>query len=383
LPFKPGDPLDPDALLEAQRRLSELGPFDRVEVDPLRPPPAPFADVRIALRERRPWHVDLGLGYSTFEGARAFVELGHDNLFGTARTATLRLRVSERGDRTDLTYGEPRVLGTLWRGSADVFRERRVEIGFALERVGVGVTVQRDLFVDVIRRLRGIVRYELSEVDRFDVDPTLADADVVPGRERIATVTPELTLDRRDRPLDPSRGSFHLVSLRSGGLALGGDADFLKARLETHWFFDWLRPTVIGLSARVGLAGALFDTEALPIEERFLAGGSTTVRGYRENRLGPLDDKGNPTGGNALVVLNAEWRFPVWRWIGGAVFIDAGALASEVHRLSLDHFKTGAGLGLRVSTPVGPLRLDVGYPLDGIRRQEPEPRAYLSVGHAF
>ncbi|MBI2218683.1 MAG: outer membrane protein assembly factor BamA [Candidatus Rokubacteria bacterium] len=383
LPFSAGDVFDPDALVEAQRRLSALGAFDRVEVDPLRPPAVPFADVRVGVRERRPWHVDLGVGYATFEGPRGFVELGHDNLLGTARTATLRHRISERGDRTDLTYGEPRVFGTLWQGSADLFRERRQELGFRSERYGTAVAVQRELVPEHVRGLRAVVRYDLSQLERFDVDPTLAAADVTRGRERIAALTPELTLERRDRPLDPTRGGFHLVSLRTGGLVFGGDADFLKSRLETHWFFDWLRPTVVAFSARLGLAGALLESATLPIEERFQAGGSTTVRGYRENRLGPLDDKGNPTGGNALAVFNAEWRFPVWRWIGGAAFFDTGALASEVERLGPEDFKSGVGVGLRLSTPVGPLRLDVGYPLDTVRRHDREPRVYLSVGHAF
>ena len=159
--------------------------------------------------------------------------------------------------------------------------------------------------------------------------------------------------------------------------------EFLKARLETHWFFDWLRPTVVAVSARLGLAGPLRDAADLPIEERFLAGGGATVRGYRENRLGPLDDKGNPTGGNALAIFNLEWRFPLWRWLGGALFVDTGALASEVSRLGFEDLKTGIGAGLRVATPVGPLRVDVGYPLDSVARQDRVLRLYLSVGHAF
>lgn len=383
LPFAPGQPLDPDALVEAQRRLATLGPFDRVDVEPLRPPAEPFADVRVTVRERRPWHVDLGLGYTTFEGARAFVELGHDNLFGTARTATFRQRLSERGNRSDLRYGEPRVAGTRWDGTAELLREERQEIGYDLERLGAALALQRDLLVERIRGLRTVVRYEVAQVERFDIDRSLGGAEIVTGGERIATLTPELTLDRRDRPLDPSTGSFHLLSLRGGDARLGSDASFLKGRLETQWFFDRLPPTVVALSARIGLAGPYAGTAALPIEERFVAGGSTTVRGYRENRLGPLDDKGNPTGGNAAIVLNAEWRFPLWRWFGGAGFADTGAVASEVARLEPGDFKMGVGAGLRVSTPVGPLRLDMGYPLDTVARQPRELRFYLSVGHAF
>jgi Omp85 superfamily domain len=147
-------------------------------------------------------------------------------------------------------------------------------------------------------------------VHRFDIDATLVDADVTRGRELIATITPDLTLDRRDRPLDPRRGSFHLASVEVGSFGLGGATDFLETRLEAAGHLDQLRPTVLALGARLGLATPLGDTTDLPIEERSFAGGATTVRGYRERRLGPLDAKGNPLGGNALVVLNVEWRFP-------------------------------------------------------------------------
>jgi outer membrane protein insertion porin family len=384
LEVAPGDPLNPEELVEAQRRLAELGIFDRVDVEPLRPPPAPFADVIVTVRERKPWRVDFGAGYSTYEGIRGSLELGRDNLFGTARSFTLRGRLSERGDRTDLVYVEPWVLGTRWRGDVNLFRERRDEIGFEFERYGIAVGIGRELAPEIpVHGLRAALRYELSHVDRFDIDPTLVTADVQPGAERISTITPELTLDRRDQPFDPHRGSFHLLSVRTGGVFLGGDADFVKSRLETHWFLDWIPPTVLAVSARLGLAAPLLDDDTLPIEERFFAGGATTVRGYREQRLGPLDSRGNPTGGNAQLIFNVEWRFPIWRWFGGAVFFDTGTVVSEIGELDLDQLRSGVGVGLRASTPVGPLRLDVGYPLDRIEREDQELRVYVTVGYPF
>ncbi|HEX6209796.1 MAG TPA: outer membrane protein assembly factor BamA, partial [Methylomirabilota bacterium] len=356
LPLAAGDPFDPDALVEAQRKLALLGLFESVEVEPLRPAPVPFADVTVTVREGKPWHLAGGVGYSTFEGGRGFAEVGHDNLFGTGRSLALRFRLSERADRADLLYREPWLLGTRWQGEGDLFYERREEIGFDLERRGLALGAQRELWPERIRGLRGAVRYEISQVDRFDIDSTLVAEDIRPGRELLSTVTPELTLDRRDQPLDPRSGSFHLASLEVGGFVLGGDADFLKTRLETAWFLDWLRPTVLALGLRLGLATPFGDTADLPIEKRFFAGGATTVRGYRERRLGPLDAKGNPLGGNALVVLNVEWRFPLWRWLDGAIFVDSGAVTARVADLSIDELRSGVGAGVRLRTPVGPLR---------------------------
>jgi len=295
----------------------------------------------------------------------------------------LRLRVSERGERADVLYREPWLLGTPWVGDGDLFYEQRDEIGYDLERVGLALGVQRDLWVERIRGLRGAVRYEIARVDRSDVDPTLLEEHVREGTEVVASVTNEVTLDRRDHPLDPRRGSFHLASLEVGGAALGGEADFVKARLETAWFLDWLPPTVLAVGLRLGLATTLGDTVEIPIEKRFFAGGATTVRGYRERRLGPLDDKGNPTGGDGFLVLNLEWRFPIWRWLGGAVFLDTGAVTARATDLAPDELRTGVGAGLRVASPVGPVRLDVGYPLDSVPGQEQTFRVYVTVGYPF
>src|SRR5262249_58154942 len=104
----------------------------------------------------------------------------------------------------------------------------------------------------------------------------------------------------------------------------------------------------------LGLATTLGDTPALPIQDRFFAGGATTVRGYREDRLGPLDARGNPVGGNGLAIANLEWRFPIWRWIGGTLFFDAGARTPPVRALHSDALPPRGRGGVPVQTPRGP-----------------------------
>jgi len=198
----------------------------------------------------------------------------------------------------------------------------------------------------------------------------------------VASVAGALTWDRRDAPLDPRSGSLHLVSFETASDALGGNVNFLKARLETSWAFSWLPPTVVALAARLGLATPYGGSQDLPIEDRFYAGGADTVRGYRSERVGPLDANGNPTGGNGLVVLNAEWRFPIWRVLGGAVFVDAGAVTPEVRQLALNAFRVGVGGGLRLNTPVGPLRVDFGYALTPIPGED-RFQVYFAFGNPF
>ena len=388
LPFQSGDLLLPDKLLQGQKRLGDFAAFDGVSIDPLRPPPDPFADVEVTLRERKPWHLDFGVGYSNAEGARGFIEAGHDDVLGTGASVSIRQRGSFGGEatrwsqRTDLLGRVPFIFGSPWWLDADLFQASSGQLGYDLTQIGLWLDAHRDIFVDQIRGLRLDLRYRVESVRYSSVDPNLIEADVTPGRQLISSITPMLTLDRRDEPLDPTRGSFHQISVETGSRYLGSDIEFVKGWLETRWFWKWPAPTVMAVAGRLGLAEPYGGSAALAIQDRFYAGGATTIRGYREDRVGPLDAKGNPIGGNATAILNLEWRFPIWRWLGGAVFVDTGAVTPEISGLGFDAFKTGAGGGLRIKTPVGPIRFDVGYALSRIP-DESRVQFYVTVGNPF
>lgn len=388
IPFKPGDPFDPELLAETEHRLSRLGLFERIQVGPLRPPQVPFADVEVSLREGKPWRVEFGGGYGTDRGWRGLVEIGHDNLFGTGRSASIREKLTEDGDRTDLTYRTPWLFGMPLQGDATLFREQWQELGYKRQGAGLATGVLREFFrepLSDISRMRVGLRYQLEWVRRYDIDPSLLATNsetISEGSQIVARITPALTLDYRDNVLDPSRGSLHTISVDLAGPYVGSEVSFVRSRLETAWYLDWLAPVVIAVGGRLGLAAPLSDTPALPIEDRFYAGGALTVRGYPQDKIGPLDSSGNPTGGNALVIFNLESRFPIWRWLSGVVFVDTGAVTPVVSDLSSGAFKTGVGGGLRIKTPVGPLRLDVGYALNPIEGEN-RWQLYFAIGHAF
>lgn len=388
LPFAPGDPWNPEVLADTERRLSALGLFDRVQIGPLQPPPAPFADVEITIREGRPWRVEVGGGYGTDQGWRGILEVGNDNLRGTGQSASAREKLTNYGDRTDLTYRLPWLLGTPLKGDLGLFREYRNQFGYKLDQAGFATGVERTLFPVPFKdlyRLRLGLRYQLAWVRQHDVSPSLetggADA-IVPGSQIVAKISPAVTLDYRDNVVDPKRGSFHTISVDLAGAYLGSQASFVKSSLETKWFFEWPPQTTLALGARLGLATPYGNSNSLPSQERFYAGGSTTIRGYPQDKVGPLDKNGNPFGGNALTVGNLEWRFPIWRWLSGVAFVDTGALTEDVGNLRLSAFKTGVGGGLRITTPIGPVRFDAGYALNPIENTG-RWQFYIAIGHAF
>ncbi len=142
---------------------------------------------------------------------------------------------------------------------------------------------------------------------------------------------------------------------------------------------------MLELKGRVGVADSYDDSDKVPIYERYFLGGASTVRGYRERRLGPRDlGNGDPVGGNAYWVFNAEETFPIYPdLIKGAIFFDIGALYAEIEDFGDTDPVSGAGFGVRVKTPIGPVKLDAGYPLDDVEGEKKKLRFYFSISQGF
>ena len=239
----------------------------------------------------------------------------------------------------------PFLLGTPWWLDVDIFQASSRQLGYDLSQYGIWLDAHRELFPERIRGLRGDLRYRIVQARYWDVDPGLAAEDVEPGTQLIISVTPMLTPGSARRAAGPDARSFHQVAVETGARVLGSDVQFVKGQFETRWYFDWVPKTVIAVAGRLGLASPYGGTDALVIQDRFYAGGATTVRGYREDRLGPLDARGNPVGGNATAVLNLEWRFPLYRWLGGAVFVDSGAVTPKISDLDFGALRTASAEG--------------------------------------
>ena len=140
------------------------------------------------------------------------------------------------------------------------------------------------------------------------------------------------------------------------------------------------RRIVLASAVRLGL-GRGFDQDLIP-SERFYAGGGTSVRGFAEDGLGGVDFFGDPRGGNGMLILNQEARVPLFGWVHGVAFVDAGNVFEKASEFSLTNLEAGAGGGLRINSPFALLRIDFGVPLTNRPRQTTRPlvlrhRAFL------
>jgi outer membrane protein insertion porin family len=167
------------------------------------------------------------------------------------------------------------------------------------------------------------------------------------------------------------------VSFDNASPWLGSDFRNRKLLMQQYLFVP-LGKIVLASRAQVGFA---FGPDPLAIDDRFRAGGATSVRGYAEESLGPHDAQGVPLGGDRLVILNQEARFPMFKWVNGVVFVDAGNIFAKEEDWSSLH--VGYGFGLRIDAKGVLLRGDIGFPSTPLPNSSKSTRFYFGFGHIF
>jgi outer membrane protein assembly factor BamA len=185
--------------------------------------------------------------------------------------------------------------------------------------------------------------------------------------------------DERDSLTDPKRGVFWTATTALSRTWLGSDVDYMRLYGQLFAYVP-LGPLVWAQGLRVGVVPG--EDPLLLLENRFRAGGPTTVRGFEQNGLGPQTPEGDSLGGQAIVVVNQELRFPIWRDLKGGVFWDAGNVWLLSDQFRSSDLRQSVGGGLRYMLPFGPIRVEYGWIL---KRQPGEPRGrfVFGLGHAF
>jgi outer membrane protein insertion porin family len=195
-----------------------------------------------------------------------------------------------------------------------------------------------------------------------------------------------LTFDSRDNVFDTTKGNLLVGSLELAGGPLGGDKDFVKFYGRASHYFPLFNNSALELRGRVGLVDPYGNSDKVPIYERFFAGGADTIRGYRERKVGPVDPLSkDPLGGESMVIGNLEYLYPVFKFLKVAAFYDIGNVGAKVGDVTDGGFKSGTGLGVRIKTPFGPVKLDYGIPMNKESGEDTKGsgRFHFSMSHNF
>ena len=407
LTFHQGEWFNRRTLLESRDRLFQTGLYVSVVIVPEVITPDDTVPIRVEIRERNLRWFGVGAGFGTEDQFRASLDWNNRNIFGTGKIASLEVVFSELFSHRDIehryqfTLIEPWMFGTRTAGALSLshFRqnienfeipsgenEGEVIEGYRLIESKIGFSLSKDL----TRFTRGSVAYSIGWADARDPSEPVESDLLKP--DAIGAITLSVERDSRDHLLDPSRGSRSYLSTEYAGFVLGGDNHYLLSIVEGASYARLPGSSIFAYRAQVNYLRPLASREELPDYKRFRLGGANTVRGYRADTIGP---------GDYSLLLNVELRLPLFWKLAVAIFLDGGTawqnledikahdfrLHAPSDEVSRDEFRYGAGGGLRLNTPVGPIRLDYGKKLKrlisdaGVR--ESDSAWHISIGQAF
>jgi len=429
--IKPQEPLREGDVVESQRRLYNLGIFNRVTIEPQNPTGTDVdKDIAVLVEEAKRYTLAYGGGFEVQRLAstsnptsgqiqaapRGILEISKLNLTGRADTLSFKLRGSTLQGRALLGYSSPNTFGDPHLSfQATAFAEKTRDINTFTEQRYEG-SVQ---LTDQVTPLTTILfRYAFRQVRVSDLKILSQEIPLFNQPTLVSQFGVTWFRDSRNNPADASKGSFNSADFGVADTYFGSSASFLRFFLQNSTYHPIKRRFSFARSIRFGILAPYRDTVSLsfpapttpplptviPLPERFFAGGGTSLRGFALNQAGPRDSiTGFPVGGQAMLVLNQEFRFPmrlpfIGTSLGGALFYDGGNVYSRLNRISfrtnlpaptlalqnpaqppsstnlpmcvtncsneLNYFSHTAGLGFRYKTPVGPIRIDLGYQLN-------------------
>jgi outer membrane protein assembly factor BamA/autotransporter translocation and assembly factor TamB len=436
-----GDPFSYTSMLEAQRDLYRLGIFQRVEVQPEQAGTSVSdRDVVITVEEGKNLTLTGAVGLRATRGdqngtttpdetpgdpaddndgggmelhERVTIAAAHRNLFGTGRYLGIELVGGREEREAFLTYREPFISRWNVPLQLQVFQsDDQTRPGVQILQKGTSIEATKVAGLQTRWSMR--YEYKISKCDGGEICAQLAsDVPIDPELDldpelrsiQISSITPTFFWDRRDDIIDPHSGFFTSASVEYAFPLFSAKAGFLKEYLQGAYYLPIGEKTVLALSGRIGFIQPYAKKEdsdellGVPLSERFTAGGETTHRAFALDRLGNVCDDPRepadceptllrinngrilPLGGNSLFLANAEYRFPIFGPVGGAVFADVGNVFAG-SRIKFDQLRYGGGIGVRYLSPVGPLRIDFAMPVRAYEWED-KYQYFITLGYAF
>jgi len=398
-----GEPVSQATLFETERSLYQLGIFSRVDVEFV---PSGLEeterDVLIRVEEGKPRSVLYGIGWDSEGGVRGSLAFTDNNVWGKAYSLRTDLRWSQRDKRFRVLFNQPYLGDHPVSLTSTVFYEQEAPTDRPYEVTRYGARAEA-FRVYGNRRITAGLDYRIVEPS---VDPGIATNETERRNQpyQVTSFIPSFFWDRRDDPILTTRGWSTLAQIQYAFPVpvFRTDTEFLKLFVQQTNFVNLGRPGVLAASVRLGSiepyksipsTGVALDfpSRNIPIAERFFAGGDASHRAYGRDELGIrgesliLNPNGKgyvPVGGNGLLLINLEYRFPIYDGFGGTLFFDSGNVWGDWRSINLKELKNGVGLGGRYNSPIGPVRAGIGWKLDR-EKGESAYALFFNIGNAF
>jgi outer membrane protein insertion porin family len=387
-------------ITQSRNALQRTGYFEDVQLTTKKTDQPDTVDLLVDVKEGPTGTFTIGAGYSSGDGFLFNAGIAEKNLFGRGQSINGTFSIGSSRQDFIVGYNEPYLNDTKVALGVEAYNTEREFINFDERKLGMAVSTSYPLkdfnfpFLgsrksalppgsDELNReapitfwdyLRGGMAYELTRERISDIEaeasPAIFDEK---GSSLTSSLTPGLSYDSRDHFFSPTEGTKSSLATKFAGL--GGDNRFIKSDVSARWHYPLLKDPNWGGSYVLALGGTLGygiglkarsnGKKDLPLFERYFPGGINSVRGFAERSLGPKEGD-DVIGGDRQAVVNAEILFPIAEQFGlrGLAFFDMGQAFRESDGFNFSEFRRSVGLGARWMSPFGPLRVELGFPLN-------------------
>lgn len=380
LRYKEGDVFNKKKLEDTRKQMYNLQLFRVVSLTPqsnketlLDPVP-----VQVYIQEMPRWSTRFGLGYGTEDLFRTFGEFTYRGIGGGTSRATLYVKHSNLTPYyVSLSWIEPQLLGSKLSVSVNPYAKQENEPGYNTQNYGINFPFSypfgeymRTSFTYYIEKVTQNVESNDADVPNPESNEFLYNKSGIYG---------SFTFNNAQPVISPVRGWLVSVGAKVNGYFFGSDFNYTRFWTDVR-HYSKINRFSLASRAMIGTINSS-DTEGfIPVEDRWYSGGSNSNRGWSRSAIGPKRESGTPLGGKSILELNFEVRHPLFWEVELATFVDASNVWEQSLHYDLKEMNIAVGGGLRVNTPIGPIRFDVGVPVWNEKRSV---QFFLSVGQAF
>ena len=409
LAVAPGDIYNTVRIDASKERLKNLGYFSKIEATP-EPTAIPNRrDLAVQVEEQRTGNVTFGAGFSSVDNLIGFVEVtqGNFDLFnwpgftGGGQKARVRAHLGFKRQDFIASFAEPWFLDQRLLLGVDLFYTRNSYLSTEFVESSTGASLRFEKALNDF--MRAEVKYTIQDLDLSVSRTASEEMRAESGAKLRSSMQLTLVQDSRDSVFLTTHGVRSEMSAEIAGGPLGGDISDYKLNAKSSIFFPFFDKQILEIVGSAGVvapfgqtsgAGPIVDEDPtpflhlvkvndVPLYDRYFLGGANTLRGFRYGQVGPKDINGQAVGGNTTFNATAEYSVPVVERVRVAVFFDIGEVEKDSYSFKAGDLKSDAGLGVRLNLPVGPLRLDYGYPIQTDAQSGKTGKIQFSVGYQF
>jgi outer membrane protein insertion porin family len=383
-----GDAFNTSKVRRSKQRIQNLGFFKKVDVNNTQGSAPDKTIITVEVEEQSTGELSLGGGFSTTDGPIGDVSMRERNLLGKGQDLRVGLTLSGRSQQVDLSFTEPYFLDRNISAGFDLFQiDQKNQLDATYDQFTLGGALRAGF--QISDALRQTLRYTLRTDDIKNVQDNASFFIKAQAGSRVTSAVGQVLLfDKRDSRIDPTDGYF--LSLGTDGAGLGGSVRYVRNKVSGGWYYPLYPEWVVSATAEFGDIRGL--GQDVRIQDRYFVGGEN-LRGFATAGIGPRDTStGDALGGNDYYVGSAMLAFPLGLpqefGIAGRVFTDVGSLFSIdlggpsastqfVKGTSAGTPRVSSGVGVSWKSPLGPIRLDVAYP---ILKESFDKKEFFRVG---